>query len=275
MRCRDDVYELAAIEDATGWDVFRRVTLPLMAPVLGLLVLRDIILSLQFSFVPALVVTEGGPPPYATTYLPLVRLPQRLRVPALRVRRGRDDRDDGADPARGWAAVAPHSSISRALRALKLGTVKGMFRSGSRPIGAGALAALMTLAVLAGCSGVDTTTPSLSPSASDGIGSAAPSTETTAPQPADPGTPDTGPTVVPTDELAYDPMPRTVTGIVERTGGCTILVVGQGRFVLVGDIAGYLSVGSTMRVTGNLTNRPPTCAGETGQELQVTSATPA
>ena len=66
-----DVYELAAIEDATGWDVFRRVTVPLMAPVLGLLVLRDIILSFQFSFVPALVVTEGGPPPYATTYLPL------------------------------------------------------------------------------------------------------------------------------------------------------------------------------------------------------------
>ena len=66
-----DVYELAAIEDATGWDVFRRVTLPLMAPVLGLLVLRDIILSFQFSFVPALVVTDGGPPPYATTYLPL------------------------------------------------------------------------------------------------------------------------------------------------------------------------------------------------------------
>ena len=66
-----EVYELAAIEDATGWDVFRRITLPLMAPVLGLLLLRDTILSLQISFVPALVVTEGGPPPYATTYLSL------------------------------------------------------------------------------------------------------------------------------------------------------------------------------------------------------------
>ncbi len=71
MPCRREVYELAAIEDATGWDVFRRVTLPLIAPVLGLLVLRDIIQSFQFSFVPALVVTDGGPPPYATTYLPL------------------------------------------------------------------------------------------------------------------------------------------------------------------------------------------------------------
>jgi len=65
------VYELAAIEDATGWDVFRRVTLPLMAPVLGLLLLRDTVASLQVSFVPALVVTDGGPPPYATTYLSL------------------------------------------------------------------------------------------------------------------------------------------------------------------------------------------------------------
>jgi len=66
-----DVYELAEIEDATGWDIFRRVTLPLMAPALGLLLVRDTILSLQFAFTPALVVTNGGPPPYATTYLSL------------------------------------------------------------------------------------------------------------------------------------------------------------------------------------------------------------
>jgi len=66
-----DVYELAALEDATAWDVARRVTLPLIAPVLALLLVRDLIQSLQFSFVPALVVTDGGPPPYATTYLPL------------------------------------------------------------------------------------------------------------------------------------------------------------------------------------------------------------
>ena len=67
----DDVYELAAIEDATGWDVLRRITLPLMAPVLVLLLLRDAILSFQLSFIPALVVTDGGPPPYSTTSLSL------------------------------------------------------------------------------------------------------------------------------------------------------------------------------------------------------------
>ncbi len=33
--------------------------------------MRDAIQSLQFSFVPALVVTDGGPPPYATTYVSL------------------------------------------------------------------------------------------------------------------------------------------------------------------------------------------------------------
>ena len=66
-----ELYELAAVEDATWWDVFRRVTLPLIAPILILLFLRDWILSFQLNFVPALIVTDGGPPPYATTYLPL------------------------------------------------------------------------------------------------------------------------------------------------------------------------------------------------------------
>ncbi len=66
-----ELYELAAIEDATAWSVFRRVTLPLLAPILVLLLLRDTILSFQLNFVPALVVTDGGPPPYSTTYLPL------------------------------------------------------------------------------------------------------------------------------------------------------------------------------------------------------------
>jgi multiple sugar transport system permease protein len=66
-----ELYELAAVEDATWWDVFRRITLPLIAPVLVLLFLRDWILSFQLNFVPALIVTDGGPPPYATTYLPL------------------------------------------------------------------------------------------------------------------------------------------------------------------------------------------------------------
>jgi multiple sugar transport system permease protein len=64
-------YELAAIDDATGWDVFRRITLPLLSPVLMLLFLRDTVMGMQFSFIPALIITDGGPPPHATTYLSL------------------------------------------------------------------------------------------------------------------------------------------------------------------------------------------------------------
>jgi multiple sugar transport system permease protein len=66
-----ELYELSALEGAKPWRVLGRVTLPLMAPTLLLLLFRDTIFSFQASFVPALIVTEGGPPPYATTYLPL------------------------------------------------------------------------------------------------------------------------------------------------------------------------------------------------------------
>lgn len=66
-----DLYELAAIAGARSWYVFTRVTLPLMAPALLLLLFRDTIFSFQANFVPALLIFDGGPPPYATTYLPL------------------------------------------------------------------------------------------------------------------------------------------------------------------------------------------------------------
>jgi multiple sugar transport system permease protein len=66
-----DLYELASLEGAGSWATLRRVTLPLMAPTLVLLLIRDTIYSFQSSFVPALVITDGGPAPYATTFLPL------------------------------------------------------------------------------------------------------------------------------------------------------------------------------------------------------------
>ena len=66
-----ELFDLAALEDATPWSIFRRITLPLMAPILLLLFARDTIFSLQATFVPALVVTDGGPPPYSTTYVPV------------------------------------------------------------------------------------------------------------------------------------------------------------------------------------------------------------
>jgi multiple sugar transport system permease protein len=65
------LYEVAAEQGAGPWSRMWRVTLPLMLPALLLLLLRDTALSLQATFVPALLVTEGGPPPNGTLYLPL------------------------------------------------------------------------------------------------------------------------------------------------------------------------------------------------------------
>ena len=67
----EELYELATIEGTGPWQAFARITLPFMAPTLLLLLFRDTIFSFQVNFVPALVMTGGGPPPYATTYLPL------------------------------------------------------------------------------------------------------------------------------------------------------------------------------------------------------------
>jgi multiple sugar transport system permease protein len=66
-----ELYELGETEGMSPARTFASLTLPLLAPVLLLLFCRDTIFSLQATFVPALVVTEGGPPPYETTYLPL------------------------------------------------------------------------------------------------------------------------------------------------------------------------------------------------------------
>jgi multiple sugar transport system permease protein len=65
-----ELQELAAISGAGPWGSFARVTLPLMAPFLLIIVARDVTLGLQATLAPALLITEGGPPPDATTYLP-------------------------------------------------------------------------------------------------------------------------------------------------------------------------------------------------------------
>ena len=65
-----ELLELASINGAGRWGRFARVSLPIMAPALALVAIRDSVMALQATFVPALLVTEGGPPPAATTYLP-------------------------------------------------------------------------------------------------------------------------------------------------------------------------------------------------------------
>ena len=65
-----ELYDLARLEGATPFSTFRRVTLPLMAPALGLLALRDTAFLLQASFAPAYLLTDGGPD-LATLFLPV------------------------------------------------------------------------------------------------------------------------------------------------------------------------------------------------------------
>jgi multiple sugar transport system permease protein len=65
-----ELHEQAAVDGASSWQTFWRVTLPLISPIMLIFLMRDTIHSLQANFVPALIVTRGGPN-YATTYLPL------------------------------------------------------------------------------------------------------------------------------------------------------------------------------------------------------------
>ena len=54
-----ELYEIAELESAKPWYVFGRVTLPLMAPTLLLLLFRDTIFSFQATFVPALGIRQA------------------------------------------------------------------------------------------------------------------------------------------------------------------------------------------------------------------------
>ncbi|MDQ1712544.1 MAG: multiple sugar transport system permease protein [Frankiaceae bacterium] len=55
------LYDAARIEGAGPWAQFRRVTLPLLAPTLALLLARDLLTSMQSALVPTLLLTRGGP----------------------------------------------------------------------------------------------------------------------------------------------------------------------------------------------------------------------
>ena len=66
-----DYYLSAAVDGASRWQMFWTITLPLLAPWLALLTVRDVILSFQTTFTPAYIMT-GGDPYYATLFLPLL-----------------------------------------------------------------------------------------------------------------------------------------------------------------------------------------------------------
>lgn len=65
-----DLYQAAALDGGNRWQIFRRITLPLLTPWLVLLAIRDMILTTQSTFTPGYVMT-GGRPYYATLFLPV------------------------------------------------------------------------------------------------------------------------------------------------------------------------------------------------------------
>ena len=67
----EDRQHAAALDGAGRLATLRHVTLPLLAPWLLLLAIRDIIVTAQSTFTPALVMTGGGPY-YATLFVPLL-----------------------------------------------------------------------------------------------------------------------------------------------------------------------------------------------------------
>lgn len=72
------LYDVARTEGAGGWACFRRVTLPMLAPVLGLITARDLVASMQVTLVPTLLLTRGGPL-NATKTLPVLAYERGFR----------------------------------------------------------------------------------------------------------------------------------------------------------------------------------------------------
>ena len=92
---------------------------------------------------------------------------------------------------------------------------------------------------------------------------------------APPGTPD--PATPPAEEVpgALPWGARTLTGVVERSGGCTVLVARQRRWVLTGKAVATLVPGAKVTVRGNLTTRPDGCGEADGvQAVAVTRVNP-
>lgn len=64
------LYDAAALEGCGPAGRLRRITLPVMAPILVLLAIRDVVLTLQSNFVAGYLLTDGRPG-NATLYLPV------------------------------------------------------------------------------------------------------------------------------------------------------------------------------------------------------------
>lgn len=66
-----ELFDAADVDGAGRFRVFRSLTLPLLAPWLVLLTFRDVIVAIQYTFTPSLLMTKGDPH-HATLFLPLL-----------------------------------------------------------------------------------------------------------------------------------------------------------------------------------------------------------
>ena len=125
--------------------------------------------------------------------------------------------------------------------------------------------------------------PSTPPAAS--ASPATPVSPASPPDTPDPATPPTSTTPTSTTPASTTPaeevpgaLPwgaRTLTGVVERSGGCTVLVARQRRWVLTGRAVATLVPGAKVTVRGNLTTRPDGCGEADGvQAVAVTRVNP-
>lgn len=76
------LYEAAALSGHGPLGQLRTVTLPLLTPILALLAIRDVVVLLQQSFIPAYLLTDGRPA-NATLYLPLYIFDQAFEFSGL------------------------------------------------------------------------------------------------------------------------------------------------------------------------------------------------
>lgn len=66
-----ELFDSAQVDGGSSAQILRWVILPLLWPWLALLTLRDVTLSFQSTFAPALLITRGGPY-YSTLFMPLL-----------------------------------------------------------------------------------------------------------------------------------------------------------------------------------------------------------
>jgi hypothetical protein len=80
----------------------------------------------------------------------------------------------------------------------------------------------------------------------------------------------------PADKELPEPLPlpnRAISGTVQRVGPCTVLLVGQRRWALLGPLAAQLKVGQRVRISGPPARVPSMCRRvEVYQAIQVARA---